>query len=750
MQGHKSPSIMRGNLQSSCCSLTLLVLVLPMVHSLSLPKLNIDRASVVVAGFDDAADFAHQFHISFSSLISGACAFGAQPFHCAVSHFSQDKLVPQGPASRVPFCDGCPSNMTLPFDHCKTSPSVVDVGSTVDFPRRHCGQNPISIHECIDDVDYVKKSRVFLYRGTKDDEIAAGTIENTAALLAQMMDDPSASIKVVNDQPTGHYLPLTSDGYDGPGNCLRHVYDAPWMAPGIARDASWTTFDQLEFLEDDEHVGFQDQGWVYVPSRCRKETGDQVCKLVVRPGACDPPSTFARDVHEFAAYAESNAMVILHPCMGGPLDSKKYPNAQDVKMGRLDVYGQLGGDYVHQSAPHMRAIGKMVRRLLGIADPTPTSKRVHKSGGATRPAAFTAATTATYTPHLHVGTLPTLNIDRSSVLTAGCSNTADFAHQLHVAYSSIITGSCIFSGMPYHCAVTRFPNDYMVPKTAATAAGIHCPDCDPNGTLIYDHCKNHPHWVDIDTLAQYAETASNVDDPRVHLAGARVFSFGPTHDRCYQPPAMENVANFHLKYARNRSQVMLVEDQPFPHTLPTNSTPYFNDAGNTTGAGYDGPGECLKHVVGHGERLWAAPTVDSSWWLRMNVSEFVPDRGVGMKISAWLFLPPQCKKQQCKLLILPGGCNAFTDSAPGGSDGEFAKYGAVNGIVILKPCQGGPIDTKRFPANHENLRGMVDVYGQISANYATQTGSQMGPIGSMIKRIMGQESSGPAASPRPH
>lgn len=44
--------------------------------------------------------------------------------------------------------------------------------------------------------------------------------------------------------------------------------------------------------------------------------------------------------------------------------------------------------------------------------------------------------------------LPPLGIDKTSVLTAGCSNTADFSHQFHVAFSSIVTGSCIFSGMP--------------------------------------------------------------------------------------------------------------------------------------------------------------------------------------------------------------------------------------------------------------------------------------------------------------
>lgn len=298
--------------------------------------------------------------------------------------------------------------------------------------------------------------------------------------------------------------------------------------------------------------------------------------------------------------------------------------------------------------------------------------------------------------------------------------------------------------MPYHCAVTVFPNDYMVPKVDSTAAGIHCPNCTQDGTLIYDHCKNHPKWVDLDMLWSYAETADNVDDPKVHLADARVFAFGPTHDRCYQPPAMENVANFHLRYAKNKEQVKLIEDQPFPHTLPTNGTPYFNNASNTTGAGYDGPGECLKHVFGKGERLWCADSVDKSWWKRINVSEFVTDLGIGMKIGAWLFVPPQCKNMtspnKCKLLIRPGGCDALVDpDPPGGSDDDFAKYGAVNGIVILKPCQGGPIDSKRFPLNHENLRGMVDVYGQLSADYATQKGDQMEPIGNMVKRLLGMD-----------
>ena len=34
-----------------------------------------------------------------------------------------------------------------------------------------------------------------------------------------------------------------------------------------------------------------------------------------------------------------------------------------------DVHGELTGDYVEQSALHMRAVGKMVRRVLGVPHP---------------------------------------------------------------------------------------------------------------------------------------------------------------------------------------------------------------------------------------------------------------------------------------------------------------------------------------------------------------------------------------------
>jgi hypothetical protein len=161
-----------------------------------------------------------------------------------------------------------------------------------------------------------------------------------------------------------------------------------------------------------------------------------VSELRARSGgrAGAPPHVRSPDVEVFADYCEANGMVLLHPCMGGRVDRGRYPLAEDVASGLLDVYGQLGPTFVQQSAPHMRAIGQMLRRVLPghsaaapsqPATPPPppppppppvpakAARRVDESAGMP-PAPPTAQA---------LQKMPTLHIDRASVLTAGCSNT---------------------------------------------------------------------------------------------------------------------------------------------------------------------------------------------------------------------------------------------------------------------------------------------------------------------------------------
>ena len=98
------------------------------------------------------------------------------------------------------------------------------------------------------------------------------------------------------------------------------------MRRGEARAANWARFDQTEFATYGE-AGFQRSGWAYVPERCRDLNGQGVgaspCPLVVKPGACAPPADPGEEMGVWAGHAQGSGVVILHPCVGGPVDARR-------------------------------------------------------------------------------------------------------------------------------------------------------------------------------------------------------------------------------------------------------------------------------------------------------------------------------------------------------------------------------------------------------------------------------------------
>ena len=45
--------------------------------------------------------------------------------------------------------------------------------------------------------------------------------------------------------------------------------------------------------------------------------------------------------------------------------------------------------------------------------------------------------------------LPSLNIDPETVVMTGLGDSADFAHQFHIAFAALVRGACVFSGQPF-------------------------------------------------------------------------------------------------------------------------------------------------------------------------------------------------------------------------------------------------------------------------------------------------------------
>jgi len=334
-----------------------------------LPKLNIDPKSVWIAGCSHAGDFAHQFHVAYSSLVTGACIFAGQPYHCATTYFTKDQLVVKTNSSSVPNCDGCPPFFTLVYDHCKNHPQWVDVGKLPDYPRRHCGQNSIQ-ENCIDDVKHLFDSRVFLFRGTHDRCYLEGAVANVQALYYQLLTNPGKQVKFVRDQPFPHCLPVNSTahfnsttpaGYDGPGECLKWLANDTLNFAGEMKRENVVQFDQQQFFdESDLGTGLQLWGFLYIPDDCKSGT---LCKLMMLPNGCGP--IFEDDTSTaMARWGQTNNIVILKLCVGGYVDKKRFPQAPEIQRGLLDVYGQLSSDYATQSSPHMKVFGRILKALI--------------------------------------------------------------------------------------------------------------------------------------------------------------------------------------------------------------------------------------------------------------------------------------------------------------------------------------------------------------------------------------------------
>ena len=179
---------------------------------------------------------------------------------------------------------------------------------------------------------------------------------------------------------------------------------------------------------------------------------------------------------------------------------------------------------------------------------------------------------------------------------------------------------------------------------------------------------------------------------------------------------MTDPAN-HLKF---------VDDQPFPHTLPKNSTPYFN---HSEPANFDGPGECLRFI--YQEKVWLRSELDMGG--RSEAGKSFPVQSIGIcgrlgcgtsKETGTIYIPTRVSssktsnssdagKTPCKLMFMLG------------LDFDFARYGESNNIVVVGMQIGGYVDRTRFPNACEVLRGLSDVYGQLGEDYAMQSAYQM-------------------------
>jgi len=324
---------------------------------IELPQLNIIKGGIYSQGGSSGGDMAIQFHIAFSKHVTGVCGNDAQPYHCAVTRFPGDYLLPQTEESSVPHCYGCPDGMTVLYDKCKNHPQHVDVGMLPDYPRRVCGDG--GKPGCIDDAANIYDDYVYLSRGECRTYIGGAEV-NTLAMYGMMTTDPETQLKYIDKC-------ATEEGVDDDKECITHVMGPKVKInpPAATASSRVRVFNMMPFIAD-YNLGFESTAFAYIPGACYNTT--TACRALVHFHGCggnNGPDQDAR-IH---LWAETNNLVVLYPRIKKNNNvTRTYPNSYEIARGCWDGYGQLSDSYALQNGEHMATVWRMVARLAGLED----------------------------------------------------------------------------------------------------------------------------------------------------------------------------------------------------------------------------------------------------------------------------------------------------------------------------------------------------------------------------------------------
>lgn len=348
---------------------------------------GIDRTAVTVSGLSSGAFFAHQLHVAFSQLIAGAGLVAGGPYGCAEPpaepwwlgvHPYGRTLTAVSVCTRVArdSVEAWAGWWGLPPE----TPAVAHSITVTDVARARAA---------IDDPANLADDRVWLFTGTRDAVVPAGT----AAALAEYYRRAGVTgdrLAVVDDVPAGHGFPV--DGFagesrfrklgcdehappfiidcdrDAAGELLRHLLPEGFAAaPASPRRERLAGFDQREFFDaGNAAASLAAVGYVYVPEACAAAaTG---CRLHVAFHGCGQNADAVGDDFVWDAgynrWAEANRIVVLYPQTTAwdagwdPLGLAGNP------LGCWDWWGYSGADHASRGGVQMQAVRAMIARLL--------------------------------------------------------------------------------------------------------------------------------------------------------------------------------------------------------------------------------------------------------------------------------------------------------------------------------------------------------------------------------------------------
>jgi len=318
--------------------LATLVLSTPALSAETAPSPKIDTDRITVSGISAGGEMAHQLHIAYSDLFSGAGIIASGPFGCANGSLETAMTQCMGKTDGpVPVAELAASIVTA-----EEQGLVADTENLADDP-------------------------VWLFHGTLDTTVAAEVNDATAALYAEFI--PAAQITYVKDIAAVHNFPARGHGsactamqppfvgdcdYDAAGEILTHLYD------GMETPVSEVeTALQTVTLPGADDAGLSDTAYLFVPTGCAD--GEYACALhLVLHGCAQSAVTVGTDFIEQAGYlswAQANDIVLAFPQVA-PAAANPY--------ACWDWWGYTGADYRWRNGKQMLVVTDWIKQLSSV------------------------------------------------------------------------------------------------------------------------------------------------------------------------------------------------------------------------------------------------------------------------------------------------------------------------------------------------------------------------------------------------
>jgi len=297
--------------------------------------LNIDEHRITVSGISAGGQMAHQLHIAYSDLFSGAGIIAGGPFGCAEGSL----------ATAMARCMG-KADVSIP---------VAELGAEV---RNAAGDGRIAGTEALAD------DPVWLFHGTLDQVVAVEVSDALETLYNDFI--PAAQIRYVNDVEIGHVFPAKGRGhacsasqppfvadcdFDAAGEILEHLYP-DLAAPRPEFDEALTKVS----LPGAIAAGLNESAYLFIPTACAN--GEEACAAhLVLHGCAQSSVQVGTEFIEQSGYlpwAAANNIVLAFPQVAtGPAN----PYAC------WDWWGYTGANYRWRDGAQMQVLTDWIQGL---------------------------------------------------------------------------------------------------------------------------------------------------------------------------------------------------------------------------------------------------------------------------------------------------------------------------------------------------------------------------------------------------